>query len=361
MLLRVIGGLVGTLALMADVGSDRERLTYLLGHVEEKGRLLTRIYALQSHPKKICWTFDTSDTFEVRPARVGRTLVVPSGKRGVIHGVSASTGKELWQISVEPFRCMLALDERTFVICGRNTRVACYERDGSSTTQRWEKDLPVQAREVWKVGDRLCIPTYRNILCVEARTGRVVWDFVPSQGECLYVRPSGREIYAWDWWRQELYALEAETGKLLWEKSGPASPCVLALQGSTLLITHSGGRHLQAFDGRSGKEEWTLPNLDLQRTLPPVDDLVYYPFITPVISSGDAYVVTDEQKIARCSLKSGTLQDQWSAGGTVIGLAALPDAILVAVSDRWVFYQKNGDKIGELPIPSGLRYLRSVE
>jgi hypothetical protein len=359
--LRVVAGLLAVLPLLADVGADRDPITYLLAHIEENGKLFTRIYAFQNAAHKVCWTFDTGDTFEVRPARVGRFLFVPNGRAGWIHCLDAVTGRELWSIGVEPYRCMLPVDERTFVLCCRNTRISCYVREGRGAIRRWERDLPIQAREVWRIGDRLYIPTYRNVLCVSLKTGREIWDFVPLQGECLYVRPAGREIFVWDWWKQDVFSLDAESGKLLWHKSVSASPCVLGQSGSFLLMTYSGGRVLQAVDAQTGKEEWVLQRMDLQRTLPPADDLAYHPFIRPLVFGGAAYVVIEEQKLARCSVDRGLILEEWNVRAPILGVAALPDAILVAIPDRWIVYRKNGEKITDVRVPGALRYLRAID
>jgi outer membrane protein assembly factor BamB len=353
--------LTGFLPVLADVNSDRGRPVLLLGHVEEQGRLLTRIYALDTAARKVAWTFDTLDTFEVRPLRTRRHVIVPSGRIGILHGVHPQTGRELWKMSVEPFRCMTALDDATFVVGTRTTRVSCYERKGTSAIKRWDVDLPVQAREVWGVGDRLYVPTYRHVVCLSAQTGRRIWEFTPADAECLYARPIGTELVVWDWWRSDVYALDLETGKVRWHKSTTDAPSLLAWSGATLVFTYGGGKSVQAIHRPSGRDEWSLGGLSLQRDLPPVDDLAYHPFLRPVVGPEGVWLVTEDKKLARCSTERGTIQERWSLEDDVIGLAALPQSILVALPGRWKVFDFRGGKKYEIRAPGPLRYLRLID
>lgn len=361
MSLRLCAAALLAVPVYADVGADRDLPTLLLTHVEHQGRLKTRIYALETSTKRVVWSFDTDDTFEVRPVRAGKYLVVPSGRNGRLHGIDPFTGRERWTIAVEPFRCMLPVDERTFVIGCRNTRVSCYAREGTIAVKKWDRDLPVQAREIWAVGERLYIPTYRNVLCLSARTGSVVWDFVPPEGECLYARPLGKDLIVWDWWRNELYCLALESGKVLWQRAGHASPCFLAASGPRLLITYAGGKILQAIGARSGQEEWIVSGLGLQRELPPVEDLAYHPFVRPVAHGDFVFVVTEDHRVARCSMDRGAILDRWDLGNSIVGLAPARRGLLVALPDRWILCRPTGEKIAEIKAPASVRFLRAID
>ena len=90
-------------------------------------------------------------------------------------------------------------------------------------------------------------------------------------------------------------------------------------------------------------------------------DLVYNPFVRPVIAAGALCVVTDDLKVARCDLESGTVLSRWDIGERVVGLAGVPEGVLVATEQRWLVFRSTGEKLAEVALPSKVRYLKSVD
>jgi hypothetical protein len=347
--------------LLLDVSDERERWTFLLGHVEIEGRLITRIYALDGRTRTIRWSFDTADTFEVRPWVVGRTLVVPAGREGQIVGLERSSGREIWRMRVEPYRAMHPLNERSFVLCGRNSRVSLWRREGGRSRKVWEHDTSIQPREAWLSGGRLIVPTYQSVLCLDPASGKELWNFAPEEAECIYARPMGERIVAWDWWRREIFALDPESGRLLWKRSASASPCVLGAAGPTLLVSFPGGGRIEALDARTGKDRWSLEGLDLHRALPPTDDLAYHPFLQVPVDGSSLYGVSSGRKVVVASTEEGRLQDEWPVGDAVVGLSTLKEGFLAATPTRWIFFSKSGERRGAIAAPDRLHYLRGVK
>jgi outer membrane protein assembly factor BamB len=347
---------------LADVSPGRDEPAILMAHIDQGGRVATRFYCLDSRARRIRWHADTPDTFEVRAHRLGRLLVVPHGKTGHLAGVDLGSGRERWKKAVEPFRCMRALDAQTFVVCGRNTRVTCYRvPDGAPAARVWTRELDSEGRDLYRRGDRLVVPTYRSVVCLDAATGRELWTYLPDGGQCLYLTPAGDRVFMWDWWGREVCCLEVATGRPLWKRQTAGQPCVLAASGDVLLMTFGDGTRVQGWDARDGSFRWSLSGTDLQRTLPPTDDLAYMPFVTPVIARGRALIPLQGGKLRNVSIREGTGEAAVEPGARLTGLAGVSGGAVLGIERKIRLVDLRGTPRDEIPVADLIYYLKPVE
>jgi outer membrane protein assembly factor BamB len=215
-------------------------MQYVKGKRTVRGPGLNSIYALDRTSGREIWTFHTPGEIMPTPVDVDGFLYVGTGD-GHVYKVDAATGKQVWKTNIESFVSMsspVAGDGYIFV--GGTYPNYFYALDQKTGRIAWKTTIP----GLVATGISDCTPAYAD--------GIVVQEATIESGD-----PS-------DPVANVLLALDAKTGKLLWEqrmRNGPVPP---AMKTATPMIAAgivyegspvSGNYH--AFDLKTGKKLWT--------------------------------------------------------------------------------------------------------
>jgi outer membrane protein assembly factor BamB len=238
-------------------------------------------------------------------------------KQGWVYCVDAENGTEFWRISLEQNAC-------GSVACGDDGRVyvttynfygtgATYALNASNGSIIWEK-------ETWRT-DATPTLAYGNVYvsggynrgktyCFNASTGETVWE-APSIGmwtQSLAVAGGkvyvGKGIYGILSGYEQLYALDAFTGDILWVgDQGGASPAIY--DGKLVTITTYGS--ICCYDGSNAY-------VDLKPDAPELTTLVLYTDTINKISTTISNLGT-----INCSDIKVSLLDNWDGSVVEIG------------------------------------------
>lgn len=309
----------------ADVSRTADRTALFLVHTSARGELRTRVIAVDLSLRRVIWERETRDTFEVRVPRLGGLLFFPHGREGRLECLNAATGRVAWELRLDPFRMATPIDARTVLIGGRNDRVTCVRRTATGFETVWSVRIPDQeARELLVAGNRIVIPTYREVWCIRLSDGGRVWRHVPAGGaSCTYAMLlSGGRVISWDWWGARVEALSLETGEVLWAQAA-AAPWVFGEARGRLLLRSGEGGRLRAVEPANGREVWGSTGLAPQVGLGGTsDDLAYMPFVGPILLEGDAWFVSaDRSQALQTDTGSGVVRARRVFAQPLVGAA----------------------------------------
>ncbi|HUY82371.1 MAG TPA: PQQ-binding-like beta-propeller repeat protein [Acidobacteriaceae bacterium] len=216
-------------------------MQYVRGKRTVRGPGLNSIYALDRTTGREIWAFHTPGEIMPTPVDLDGFLYVGTGD-GHVYKVSVATGKLAWKTNIVSFVSMsspVAGDGNIFV--GGTYPNYFYALDQKTGKIAWKTTIP----GLVATGISDCTPAYAN--------GIVVQEATIESGD-----PANPVANV-------LLALDAKTGKLLWQQRMSNGPVPPAMKTATPMITHgvvyegspvTGNYH--AFDLRTGKKLWTV-------------------------------------------------------------------------------------------------------
>lgn len=358
--------LAGSLPAFADVSLAPDRVAHFLVHtVTKAGELRTGILAVDLSARRLIWSRETRDTFEVRVPRLGGLLFFPHSRDGRLECLESYSGRVVWEAAPGPFRVVLPLSTDQLVTGGRSTEVTCWRIPspaGGSLERLWSVGLEAdEARDlVAAPGGRILIPTYRSLYCVRASDGTVLWRHNPPVAACTYAVAAGRDrVVSWDWWGARLETLSLETGQVAWRET-MAAPWVFGVLGGLILARSGPTGRVQGLRAETGIEQWGLEDLAPQAVLPgSSDDLAYMPFAGPAAHPDGVWILTRDRREAVCLEPStGAIRARRTFDQPLVGVASAGRYICFAEPARLLFFGQGG--VWQLDLPRHIHHLRQL-
>jgi outer membrane protein assembly factor BamB len=296
---------------------------------------VTGFKAPKTWPKELTrkWKVTVGDGVAT-PALVGDKLFVFSREKGseVVRCLDAAKGEELWKESYEAQgatgpasgfagpRCSPAVADGKVVTLGVRGTLSCLETSGKKL---WRQDEFKAYPKFFTsssplVLDKLCIAQLGGgrgaIVAHNLETGKEKWKW--SGDGTSYSSPAVMEldkkklIIAMT--EQNIVALDAEEGKLLWKTSFPSrmrayNAATPIIDGQTIIYTGSGrgvkAVKLEMKDKEvTGKEQWSNSEMSVQ-------------YNTPVLKDGLIYGITERDRLYCINAKDGKTAWSTSSGG----------------------------------------------
>ena len=262
-------------------------MQYVKGKRTVRGPGLNSIYALDRTTGREIWAFHTPGEVMPTPVDVDGSLYVGTGD-GNVYKVDAANGKQVWRTDIESFVSMsspVAGDGYIFV--GGTYPNYFYALDQQTGRIAWKTTVP----GLVATGISDCTPAYADNIVVQEAT---VQSGDPSNPVA-----------------NVLLALDAKTGKLLWQQRMSNGPVPPAMKTATPIIAAgvvyegspvSGNYH--AFDLKTGKKLWTVHlGSQIRAGAAVLDGVAYLPY-----HSGD---------IAAIRISDGKLLGKKHIGGSI--------------------------------------------
>lgn len=338
--------------LFADVGLERETRVHLVLHYSKDGSSTrTRVLGLDVAARRIRWALETTDVFEVNPLRIRNRLILPRSRDRMVEHYE--DGRLLRRISTARFRRHLPLSEDEYVESTYDLEL--YRRRHSGETV-WKIQLPSEGRDLWRLGDRLIVPTYVDVRCFELSSGKELWVHELG-GQCLYGRLYENRFYAWDWWKGGIVCLDPESGKKIWD-APIVRPWITAIERNRIIVFRD--YRVAVLDASTGAEAWKSDDPALPMALKSDDELKYTPFVPGVVLGKAAYFSTGQGIVAR-DFASGAKLKEIDLRETVVGLAAAPTCLVVALQKKLVLISPSGTRLAEIPLDVQVEFMRRVD
>jgi outer membrane protein assembly factor BamB/predicted phosphodiesterase len=219
------------------------------------------------------WRIQTGYTIVASPVVYGETTIVGDAS-GVIRAVSILDGKELWQFKTHgPVYSTAEVAGDRVVVPSTDGNI--YALDAKTGSELWTRETPRAIVASPRVtGDVIYLGSSEGVFrALNLKDGSLKWEFKGLGGfvEDKPLVEEGRVIFgAWD---EHLYALDAETGKLLWKWQGdrrgqlysPAACWPIQAQGTVFIVAPD--RLMTALDAASGKQIWRTADYMVRETI----------------------------------------------------------------------------------------------
>jgi outer membrane protein assembly factor BamB len=320
-------------------------------------------------------------------ANAGGLLFAPVVKDGVIYAVDAdgdmmalklSNGKKVWKTSIETteseaqeYSAALAIDENNLIATTSSGEVIAYNTANGEEVWRTNVGVPVRSAPSVALGKLFVIGHNNTLFALDSQTGRLLWTHNGME-ERLALFGGGapavdvqKKAVLVPYSSGEIYALDVETGRYLWHDAlsvassnanlystlvdVEASPVVS--ENIAYAVNHNG--MLAAFYVPNGRRLWSK---DMSATQ------------MPWVSGNVMYVVTDAGELVclnridgsvRWVKKLNTLlsEDELEGGRTVWSSPMLAGKRVFVTSNKGAvvaLHPLTGDVKGKLEISDGV-------
>jgi outer membrane protein assembly factor BamB len=229
-----------------------------------------KLYCLDAASGKKLWDFRTDSHTESSPCVVAGRVYFGAGEDG-LYCLDAKTGKQQWHFTGLHIDANPAVDGRHVYAgsgYGKTHEMFCLDAVTGKPVWRTETDLPVWgsptvagAHVFFGIGNGDFTHSDDKpagaLVCVEARTGKVVWRYKVADG--VLARPSVDERHVYFSSRDKhCYCVDRKVGWLCWKKD-LGSPVVTAPAplGQRLYVVASEGR-VACLNTQDGKVLWSF-------------------------------------------------------------------------------------------------------
>jgi outer membrane protein assembly factor BamB len=223
------------------------------------------LFALDSVTGKTRWQFKTGGALFSVPLVDNGVVYVGSGDH-FIYALDASTGKQLWKRETGG-SVLSGAAKAGNIVCITSTDRKIYGLDAASGDVKWTQpvDSLYQSAAITD-GNRFYLGGWDNMFrCLDAKTGTPVW--ANKFGRAFYFAPAigtpslgdGKVFVTSN--DGLLHAMDAATGKILWETEamllGYSGP--LFQNGRIYNASLTGTGKVYSFDAKNGEKKWETP------------------------------------------------------------------------------------------------------
>ena len=227
------------------------------------------LVALDAATGQLKWSFQTGANISSSPTVANGTVYFGSSD-GNLYALNTSTGQLKWAFQTGGMinQSGPALVNGVIYVGSRDAHL--YAIDAGTGVQIWsystngislEQSSPTVANGIVYIGAWYDIGTFLmkgSLYAVNATTGELVWEKLQNTG--IGSSPTvaaGRLYITTD--DLNLYALDAATGNTLWSKQILANGASAAVFNDIVYVGGGGTRYFYAFDAVTGEERWRFP------------------------------------------------------------------------------------------------------
>ncbi|MDQ0352286.1 subtilisin family serine protease/outer membrane protein assembly factor BamB/5-hydroxyisourate hydrolase-like protein (transthyretin family) [Alkalibacillus filiformis] len=229
------------------------------------------IVALDAKTGEESWAVRFGSTNRSTPTIEGNIVYVSGGDDQSIYALDLETGSTIWSRFIGQaaiYASPIVEGDTIYVSSGLNDDATLYALDKNSGDTLWANDLGGSSFFGSALGDDyLYVGTYdnRTLRAFDPDTGEEVWTFTTEQNEGFASRPvyEDQTLYVTsanlDHGSATLYAIDAQSGEVLWQQQGLGDPQAGSpiVYEDLLIISSLAQPILRAFDKNTGEELWS--------------------------------------------------------------------------------------------------------
>jgi outer membrane protein assembly factor BamB len=251
------------------------------------------LYALDASTGQMKWRFLTGANVSASPVVVNNTVYFGSSD-GKLYALDANSGGFKWSFTTGAMINQSGPAYVNGVIYVGSRDSYLYAIDAATGQQKWrfytngislEQSSATVANGIVYIGGWYNVPGFNqkgSLYAVNANTGQLVWEKLTNTGigssPCVY---EGKVYISCD--DLNLYALNAATGATIWQQQVLANGASAAVANGIVYIGGGGSNYFYAFDAQTGTLKWKFTTPGASMTSSPLI----------VNASGDAYYSGD--------------------------------------------------------------------
>jgi eukaryotic-like serine/threonine-protein kinase len=251
------------------------------------------LYALDAATGQMKWRFLTGANVSASPVVINGTVYFGSSD-GKLYALDANSGGLKWSFTTGAMINQSGPAYANGILYVGSRDSYLYAIDAVTGLQKWrfyangislEQSSATVANGIVYIGGWYNVPGFTqkgSLYAVNANTGQLVWEKLTSTGigssPCVY---EGKVYISCD--DNNLYALDAATGATLWQQQVLANSASAAVANGIVYIGSGGTGYFYAFDAQTGVLKWKFST--------PGSSMTSSPLI--VNASGDAYYSGD--------------------------------------------------------------------
>src|SRR6185436_4547399 len=234
-----------------NTSSPDPNITLDRGNIQRTG--VYDVPALRHQPE-ILWQTKVSSTW-LMPAMLADGMLYTGSGDGVLYALNAETGEIMW--SAEGFEALEstgAIAGDIIVTGGFSRLVQAFERHTGNVLWTYRSGYPVQGSPLI-VEDRVFIATDHAVYALELQTGKLIWQAATGNENAFMGAPAYDNGVIYTTGGKLLLALDGETGKELWRVEKDAAFLGVAVADRQVYVGNW-DLNLYAFDQSTGEERW---------------------------------------------------------------------------------------------------------
>jgi outer membrane protein assembly factor BamB len=226
------------------------------------GSLDGNFYALDATTGKERWRFGAGTRVWSVPTWAGG-VVYFGADNGIVYGLDGETGKEVWRFTLAPdidnsVWGAPSVDEATNTVYIPGRDGLLYAADKATGQEKWHFDTGYMILSSPAVADGVVLfcNWYPSTFALDAATGKLLWQMEGNGSKQDSVAVHEGVAYFGDESQPYLLAVEVKTGKLLWKADlGEEADKSPIIAGGLAYITGFGGG-VYGVDIKTGKLAW---------------------------------------------------------------------------------------------------------
>ena len=231
-----------------------KNLVVIVGAFDKGGKL----YAFNASTGETKWTVDTQKEIISSPAVANGFVYFGSES---LFAVDINTGKLKWQYDTGDFVYSSPAVANGVVYVGCNNGYL-YAIDATTGLKKWAYRYPEQTESSTALFSSPYVANgivYINtlggrLLAVDAITGTLKWNFMAE--DYLKFNPIILNGTVYINCLHILYALDSQTGKLVWRTKTAFDNSSTMSFYKTTLVCNNGGMNIYTFDAKTGQQRW---------------------------------------------------------------------------------------------------------
>jgi outer membrane protein assembly factor BamB/predicted MPP superfamily phosphohydrolase len=227
-------------------------------------------YAVNKIYKNVKTVWQYNDNSDIGSGvAVNKNLVIASNSNGQVYALNLKNGKKVWTFSTKgKIYSTPAVENDLAVVASTDDNIYCLNAKNGKLVWKFETKKPIVANPLIKNGVVFIGAADGHFRALDLKSGKLKWDYFGVKG-FVVTRPLfyKNKIYFGSW-GTELYALNAETGALVWKWNNgssnrmysPAACYPVATDGKIFIVAPD--RYMTVLDAENGNVIWRKRNPD---------------------------------------------------------------------------------------------------
>jgi outer membrane protein assembly factor BamB/predicted MPP superfamily phosphohydrolase len=221
-------------------------------------------YAVNKIYKNVKTVWQYNDNSDIGSGvAVNKNLVIVSNSNGQVYALNLKNGKKVWTFSTKgKIYSTPAVENDLAVVASTDDNIYCLNAKNGKLVWKFETKKPIVANPLIKNGVAFIGAGDGHFRALDLKSGKLKWDYFGVKGFVVTKPLFYKDKIYFGSWGTEFYALNAETGALVWKWNNgssnrmysPAACYPVATDGKIFIVAPD--RYMTVLDAENGNVIW---------------------------------------------------------------------------------------------------------